>query len=202
MSSPEAENVERLEAVPANIRKRIEQEREVQARAMGQFLRPVLERLNQLERQFGGNDTHVDKADRFTPEQKVSIERQADLLAGVITPWARRIVALEERLDALPEPTPPTLKGLDQAGLGRLATLERRFAELERRGVDYCGVWKADRSYRVGELVTCKGSLWACVEPADPGEKPGEGLPWKLCVKAGRDGRDLRGTAKGGNRDE
>ncbi|GEN22177.1 hypothetical protein HCU01_01260 [Halomonas cupida] len=161
MSAPDADNdtgfsFDRFEAVPANIRRRIHQEREVIADAMSQVLRPHLERISQLEK----------------------------------------------RLDAMPEPTPPTLKGLDSAGLGRLATLEHRFAELERRGVEYCGVWRADKSYRIGQMVTCRGSGWVAREPCDAGEKPGtEGSGWTLAIKSGRDAKPCR-CNRGGNTHE
>ncbi|WP_413614896.1 hypothetical protein MRB56_14200 [Halomonas cupida] len=203
MSSPEQtdnDTGDQLEPVPESIRRRIKQEGAILTKVVAQVLKPHLERINQLEQKLGGNDAPADKAHRFTPEQEDRIERQAQTLAGVLSPYVRRIESLEKRLDAMPEPTPPTLKGLDTTGLGRLATLEHKVAELELRGVEYCGVWQADKSYRVGQMVTHRGSGWIAVEPAGPGEKPGR-LPWKLGIKAGRDGRPCR-CQRGGNSDD
>lgn len=51
-------------------------------------------------------------------------------------------------------------------------------------------VWKAGEFER-GDAVTWSGSVWHCqVEKTTA--KPGESPDWKLMVKAGRDGRDLR----------
>ncbi|WP_417329038.1 hypothetical protein [Halomonas cupida] len=129
------------------------------------------------------------------------MEMIAKAVSMVLTDPLKRLKALEARLDAMPEPTQPTLRGLDSKGLGRLATLEHKVAELERHGVRYRGVWRADQSYEVGEWVTAKGSGWIAVESAGPGEKPGEGLPWRLAIKAGRDARPCR-CNRGGNRHE
>lgn len=64
--------------------------------------------------------------------------------------------------------------------------LEARLAAVESRPATlYRGVWSADEGYyAVGELVTCKGSLWAC--RASTRSKPGEDASWKLTVKQGR----------------
>ena len=64
--------------------------------------------------------------------------------------------------------------------------LEARLAAVESRPAAlYRGIWSADEGYyEVGELVTCKGSLWAC--RASTRSKPGEDASWKLTVKQGR----------------
>lgn len=53
----------------------------------------------------------------------------------------------------------------------------------------YCGVFKQDQDYMVGDVVTWGGSAWHCNEPTK--EKPDTG-PWTLMVKKGRDGKDAK----------
>lgn len=51
------------------------------------------------------------------------------------------------------------------------------------------GVWKADRTYEIGDGVTWDGSYWIAQKAT--GEKPGTSDSWRLAVKRGRDGRDF-----------
>lgn len=57
-------------------------------------------------------------------------------------------------------------------------------------------VWRADETYRRGDLVTWGGSMWHCLVDETTGDRPGEKRPgdnagpWKLVVKHGRDGKD------------
>lgn len=51
------------------------------------------------------------------------------------------------------------------------------------------GVWKAG-DYRRGELVTFGGSMF--LAKADTSGKPEQADAWVLCVKRGRDGRDVQ----------
>lgn len=54
------------------------------------------------------------------------------------------------------------------------------------------GVYKPGTLYVKGSTVTAQGSLW--IAQADTREKPGDGATsWRLAVKKGRDGQDLRG---------
>jgi hypothetical protein len=54
----------------------------------------------------------------------------------------------------------------------------------------YRGVFAEGEQYAPGEIVTAGGSMWHCNEAT--GERPGEGAKvWTLCVKRGRDGKDL-----------
>jgi hypothetical protein len=70
-----------------------------------------------------------------------------------------------------------------------ISNLIDRIEQLEKRPtLKYCGVWSADHRYVRGELVTHSGSMWYCNEPTNT--KP-PGSHWTLCVKAGRNGRDL-----------
>jgi hypothetical protein len=52
----------------------------------------------------------------------------------------------------------------------------------------YVGVFKEGTTYQPGDMVTHGGSLWHANEETTA--KPGEG-PYTLCVKRGRDGRDV-----------
>ena len=55
----------------------------------------------------------------------------------------------------------------------------------------YLGVFSSAQTYRVGDLVTWAGSMWACQLPTSA--KPDDhSAAWRLVVKKGRDGRDGR----------
>lgn len=66
--------------------------------------------------------------------------------------------------------------------------------ELTMPHLAYCGVYKQDQEYMVGDVVTWGGSAWHCNEPTKekPDDKAKDG-PWSLMVKKGRDGKDARG---------
>lgn len=69
------------------------------------------------------------------------------------------------------------------------AELCARIAALEARPViEYDDIWQPDKSYRVGQLVTYRGSLWAC--RATTTTQPGTSKDWRLAVKRGRDAKD------------
>ena len=54
------------------------------------------------------------------------------------------------------------------------------------------GIFKADESYRQGDVTTWDGSMWIAQKATS--DKPGTSDSWRLSVKRGRDGRDgLRG---------
>ncbi len=53
----------------------------------------------------------------------------------------------------------------------------------------YEGVWH-EGSYEMGLMVTFGGNLWSATK--DTEAKPGTNGDWILCVKKGRDGRDLK----------
>lgn len=81
---------------------------------------------------------------------------------------------------------------LNQWRTERDAALRELRAALEQQNeLRYCGVWKADESYRKGNFVTHKGGLWHCniamVAGQQPGEEGGEGPHvWTLAVKSGK----------------
>jgi hypothetical protein len=72
-------------------------------------------------------------------------------------------------------------------------SLAAELAELRRRPtMRYCGVWRAEETYSVGDFVTRQGSLWHCWEH-NMGVCPGSGNnAWQLAVQHGRDIRDKR----------
>lgn len=68
----------------------------------------------------------------------------------------------------------------------RIKALE--FADEVRRnagGINYHGVWTADREYPRGSFVTLGGSLWFC-RTKFTRDRPGSGPSWVLAVKGGR----------------
>ena len=95
----------------------------------------------------------------------------------------------------------------------RISALEQRCAELEstvalavervksfedRPGVPYDGVWSEAKTYARGVFVTFAGSLWHS-ESASVSSRPGtDPTTWKLAVKRGADGKDLRSADAGG----
>lgn len=84
------------------------------------------------------------------------------------------------------------LEAIARAVADALVPLRERIEALERRqkGLRYCGVWKNDQRYEPDDVATHDGSMWHCRVPTR--EKPGHGGSWTLCVKRGKDGRDLR----------
>lgn len=79
-----------------------------------------------------------------------------------------------------------------------IAALEKRVAALERqvegrKGLVYRGVFRREERYDVGDFVTAKGSLWACMSATS--EAPGEGSEcWRMAVRKGRDAHNARGA--------
>jgi len=61
------------------------------------------------------------------------------------------------------------------------------------RSVDFVGVYDGTRTYQRGQIVTHGGSLWHCNTDTTAKPDTDDGAKaWTLCVKRGRDGRDLR----------
>jgi hypothetical protein len=56
-------------------------------------------------------------------------------------------------------------------------------------GIEYRGVWAEGAGYERGDLVTFGGSLWMCEAATDRKPGMGDGAPWVLAAKKGRDGR-------------
>lgn len=78
---------------------------------------------------------------------------------------------------------------------GRHVTI--KLGDVERTikldAVIYQGVW-TDKEFEKGDAVTYGGSLWIAQEDQPEGA-PGTTKSWRLAVKKGRDGKDLRDNA-------
>ncbi len=68
----------------------------------------------------------------------------------------------------------------------RIAALEDRIAEFK-----YRGIWQSGIVYRECNSVTDNGSLWICMA-RESTQRPGNGSDWRLAVKRGKDGKDVR----------
>jgi hypothetical protein len=85
------------------------------------------------------------------------------------------------------------LNELLTATLRGVAADRARIERVEcRPQLRYIGVWREPEEYVPGNMVSHRGSMWACQAPTR--SKPGTSRDWQLCVKAGRDGRDARAT--------
>lgn len=64
----------------------------------------------------------------------------------------------------------------------------------------YAGIWESGRRYPRSAQVTAKGAQWIALRDtqAKPGEDDEASRDWKLCVKAGRDGKPGRDGRDGG----
>ena len=93
---------------------------------------------------------------------------------------------MEPFIDALGKYMGESRKELEE----KMAKLEARIAEIETRGVRYCGT--RQRASLIGAATWCthEGNLWACIEDAQPNEAPGASTKWQLAAKAGRDARE------------
>lgn len=73
----------------------------------------------------------------------------------------------------------------------RIAKLERRLEAVEAEPMTYQGTFEVGKYYARGSVVTHRGGMWHCAEGTTT--PPDFGAPqWTLCVKSGRDGKDLR----------
>ena len=95
----------------------------------------------------------------------------------------------EKEIEAIAKGMAPIIKEYVRAAVN---PLERELVELKSKGVRFMGVHQRAVSYRLGSLVTFDGALFAAVRDVAEGEVPKSSDGWQLCVKAGRDGKDLR----------
>ncbi|MGO1075924.1 hypothetical protein [Inquilinus sp. CA228] len=74
-----------------------------------------------------------------------------------------------------------------------LVELKVRVDDLaEAKAIPYAGTWKSGQSYAAGTWITHDGSVWIAAE--NTAARPGDGpTPWRLAVKRGKDGKDVRG---------
>jgi hypothetical protein len=73
----------------------------------------------------------------------------------------------------------------------RIEALERRIAELEARPtVKYLGVYRENKAYGSGSMVTAAGGIWHANRATC--DRPGSSDAWTLACKRGADGKDAR----------
>lgn len=83
-----------------------------------------------------------------------------------------------KELEAIAEGLAPVIT---RAIKSATAPLIARIEELEDRGLKFCGVHQRAQSYRRGDSVTHKGSLWTALEATN--SEPGTGPSWQLSAK-------------------
>lgn len=66
----------------------------------------------------------------------------------------------------------------------RVEKLEAATAEVQTRGLKFCGVFQRALTYRTGDVTTFKGSLWCAIRPTE--QMPGESGDWQLIVRGAR----------------
>jgi hypothetical protein len=64
-----------------------------------------------------------------------------------------------------------------------VAPLRQRIAELEKRGVEYVGVYQRAVGYRRGSIVTFDNNMHVAIKDTQPGEAPLQCSSWQLCLK-------------------
>ncbi|MFZ3206395.1 MAG: hypothetical protein WA161_21350 [Pseudomonas sp.] len=63
----------------------------------------------------------------------------------------------------------------------QIGELRQRVAELEDRGLKYCGTHQRAQDYRRGDSVTHKGSLWTAIKATE--KEPGTSPDWQLSAR-------------------
>ncbi len=76
-----------------------------------------------------------------------------------------------------------TSRAIDARLEKKMSLLEKRIQELERKSVEFRGVYVDGELYAANDLVQRSGSLWISLRGTYgiPGKSP----DWKLCVKNG-----------------
>ena len=126
------------------------------------------------------------KFERRFSDMQLSWERQArDTFEKAVD----KMPVPKDGKDALP------VEDIEIKQEGRLVTIKLGTVErtIKLDTVLDQGVWR-DGDYEKGDAVTYGGSLWIA-QVDDPKDAPGTSKDWRLAVKKGRDGRDLRDTA-------
>ncbi|MGX1323737.1 hypothetical protein AB7M17_007190 [Bradyrhizobium sp. USDA 377] len=73
----------------------------------------------------------------------------------------------------------------------RLIEVEKKTLELQDRPlVPWAGTWESEKEFKRHTFCSDRGAMWYAVADSK-GVRPGSGEGvWRLCVKAGRDGKD------------
>jgi len=155
--------------------------------------------------------------------KSITVEEVRQLLEGEISKWAldferRAQDTLQRAIDRMPVPEDgkggidgkdgaPGRDGVDGLGFDDISVVpdgDRGFVIRFANGskvkefafkmpvtIDR-GVYKPEAAYEKGDGVTYGGSFWIAQKDS-PETKPGDGPGWRLAVKRGRDGKDLKG---------
>ena len=68
--------------------------------------------------------------------------------------------------------------------LEKFGRVDDRLDTIEKSGARFRGVYQRANSYRLGDQVTHKGSLWTAINAAPEGAAPGENPQhWQLAAK-------------------
>jgi len=78
----------------------------------------------------------------------------------------------------------------------RIDLLEAECNQLRSQRMKYCGIYEHGTTYREGDVLTHRGSLWHCDH--DTQTEPNGGGAWTLCVRRGRDGKHAHTLADRG----
>lgn len=157
---------------------------------------------------------HVDEALAALPTPKdgtsVTLDDVKGLVESNMATWAldfeRRAQDLLQRVaDKMPTPKDgrdaTSLDDIDLVlgGDGRTVTLrflggdQVREKSIKLATIIDRGVFKRGETYEPGDAVSWGGSLWvAQADTSDAPEESRDGKPWRLAVKKGQNGKDLR----------
>jgi hypothetical protein len=83
---------------------------------------------------------------------------------------------------------------IDQVTDGLLGVVKHQRAvitALEKTTLKAATTWEPGKTFAVNDTIQRDGSLWQCVESHGPSEAFNHAY-WKLLIKRGKDGRDLR----------
>ena len=110
------------------------------------------------------------------------------VLNAVTDPLRERIRQLERACGFEPtaqqigtEAIAPVIKNFVDA---RLAPIEALVRDLDSDAMRFSDVYRHNKTYKRGQVVTHNGGLWFALETTD--SKPGSDGSWKLTVKSGR----------------
>lgn len=180
---------------------------------------PLLERIDSLEKQIGALPDTVDvdvdaiakaaasliPASPTTDEIAAVFERR---FSDLTLSWERQARdAFEKAADRMPVPKdgrdalPLDSFDLTLSEDGRTLSVKMQAADgvveksIRVASIIDRGIYKAAGDYEKGDAVTHGGCLWIAQQDAPEGSPGMGGKGWRLAVKKGRDGKDLRDNA-------